>query len=574
MAKTPTGKSVQKYITDVLGTSTDAGKAAIAAGYPDQSSYTQAYLAGVPYLSQYGDAQQAEALARMGNLYDQYGAAGGYNKTDFADLGSQYSAAGQYAPTAYSDIEGLYGLASQYGPTAYGDIEGLYGAAGQYTPTTYGDIGGLYSAAGEYNPTTYADLEAQYSGIAAYDPTQYGDIAARYESSLGYGPAQFGASDYTTQNIQNRMTPYEELVSQRAAARLKKGYDEGRSEREIQAARQGAFGGSGAAIQEEVARRNYLEQMDEMNANNLQAAYESGAGLYGREMAENLAAGQAQESSRQFGQNAEMAGLAGLMSTRNAEQQAIDFQKKLELDVMSGKITSRQAEEASREFANQAKFASASGQESARQAAEASRQFANQAQFAGAAGQTTARQAAEASRQFGSQAQFSGLEGQMAARQQTAAQEAAAKEAQFAGLQGQGTSAQQQATLAEQKKNMQISNLAAMQQAGQQQQREQLAKQEYPLEIAAQQSNIISPITGAGAIQTKANKPSTAQNILGGLTAAAGVAEGIGGLFRSGGYVYRGGGLADLDLQARRLCKHSHHRGTGRLCPLQRQRLP
>lgn len=445
MAKTPTGQTVQKYIKDVLGTSSDAGAAAIAAGYPDQSAYTQAYLAGVPYLYQYGDAEQNQALGRMGDLYGAYGAAGDYNKTNFAD------------------------------------IEGLYGAAGVYDPTLYGDI------------------ESQYSGIAAYNPTQYGDIAAQYQASLGYNPREYGMSDYTTQNIQRRMNPYEELVSDRARARLKKGYDEGRGEREMQAARQGAYGGSGAAIQEEVARRNYLEQMADMDAQNLQAAYESGAGLYSREMAENLAAGQAEEASRQFGQNSEMAGLAGLMSTRNAEQQALEFQKKLQLDVMSGKITARQAE--------------------------------------------------EASRQFGKQAEFDALSGQMTARQQTAAQEAAAKEAQFEALRGQGTAAQQQAALAEQKKNMQITNLAAMQQAGQQQQNEQLARQEYPLNIAAQQSNIISPISGAGAIQTKQNKPSTAQNIVGGLTAAAGVAEGISDIFRSGGIVYRGGGLADLDPQ-------------------------
>lgn len=486
MAKTKTGKSVQKYITDVLGTSTEAGKAAIAAGYPDQSSYTQAYLAGVPYLYQYGDAEQAQALSRMGDLYGAYGEAGGYNKTNFADLADLYGAAGQYAPTSYTDIEGLYGAAGQYAPTAYGDIE------------------------------------AQYSGIGAYTPTEYGDIADQYRATLGYDPREYDMADYTTQNIQSRMTPYEELVSQRAAARLKKGYDEARGEREAQAARQGAFGGSSAAIQEEVARRNYLEQMEDMNAKNLQAAYESGVGLYGKEMSDRLASGQAEEASRQFGQNAQMAGLEGLMSTRNAEEQALEFQKKLQLDVMSGKITSRQAE-------------------------EASRQFANRAQFEAASGQTTARQAAEASRQFGSQAQFSGLEGQMAARQQTAAQEAAAKEAQFAGLQGQGTAAQQQASLAEQQKNMQLANLAAMRQAGQQQQNEQLARQEYPLDIAAQQANMVSPL-GGSAIQTKANKPSTAQNILGGVTAAAGVAQGL-GLFRAGGYVYGGGGLADLEPQ-------------------------
>lgn len=371
--KTSTGKSVQKYIETVLGNATSGGKAALAAGYPPESTYTKAYYAGVPYLYMYGDDAQAEALGRMGDLYGAYGEAGDYNKTNF------------------------------------GDIEGMYGAAGQY------------------------------------DPTQY------------------NLSDYTAQNIQQRMSPYEELVSDRARKRLKKAYDEGQGERDAQAARAGAFGGSGAAIQNEVARRNYLEQMADMDAQNLQAAFESGAGLYGKEMADNLAAMQATEASRQFGKNTQMAGLEGLM----------------------------------------------------------------------------------------------------AARQQTAAQEAAAKEAEFAALQGQGTSAQQQAALAEQQKNMQLTNLAAMQQAGQQKQSEYLDRSQYPLDVAAKQANLLAPLSG-GAIQTKESKPSTMQNILGGLTAAAGIGSGL-GIFRdgglvmgdngpvyypqyaNGGYVYAGGGLADLE---------------------------
>lgn len=353
--KTKSGKAIQQYIQDVLGQSAKAGDAAIAAGYPEQSRYTEAYLAGVPYLYEYGDAAQRDALARMTDLYGAYGEAGDYNKT------------------------------------AFGDIEGLYGAAGEYDP------------------------------------------------------AQFEMADYTTRNIQERMTPYEELVSRRAKERLKRSYDEARGERELQAARAGAFGGSGAAIQEEVARRNYLEQMADMDAQNLQAAYEAGVGLYGKEIADRLAAEQAEEASRQFGKQTEM----------------------------------------------------------------------------------------------------SGIEGILAARQQTAAQEAAAKEAQFAALQGQGTSAQQQALMAEQQKNMQLANLSAMQQAGRQQEAYQLEKQEYPLAVSGQQANILAPLAG-GAIQTKQKDPSTAQNILGGITAGIGVGQGI-GLFRQGGVVYRGGGLADLE---------------------------
>lgn len=353
---TKTGKTVQQYIRDVLGGSSKAGAAAIAAGYPERSRYTEAYLAGVPYLYQYGDAEQAEALGRMGDLY------------------------------------GAYGRAGQYDMTNFGDIEGLYGAAGQYDP------------------------------------------------------AQFEMADYTTKNIQERMSPYEELVSRRAQERLKRGYDEARGERELQAARAGAFGGSGAAIQEEVARRNYLEQMADMNAQNLQSAYEAGVGLYGKEIADRLAAQQAEEASRQFGKQTEM----------------------------------------------------------------------------------------------------SGIEGIMAARQQRAAQIAAAKEAEFAALQGQGTSAQQQAALAEQRKNMQLANLASMQQAGRDQEAYELEKRQYPLYIYGQQSNILSPIQGAGAIQTKQKDPSMLQNILGGIAGGIGIGSGL-GLFRQGGVVYRGGGLADLE---------------------------
>lgn len=372
---TQTGKDVQGYIRDVLGTATNAGDAALAAGYPTDSRYTQAYYAGVPYLYMYGDQQQDQALDRSADLYDQYQQAGDYTKT------------------GYDDIAGMY------------------------------------------------------------DDVSY------------YDPANFSMGDYTANNIQKYMSPYEELVSQQANKRLKKSYDEGRGEREAQAARAGAFGGSGAAIQEEVARRNYLEQMADMNAQNLQSAFDSGAGLYSKEISDRLAAEQAGEASRQFGTNTELAGIQGIMATREQE----------------------------------------------------------------------------------------------------AAQEAAAKEAEFAGLRGQSESVNQEANLAQQQKNMQLTNLNAMREAGAQKENTALERSQYGLDVAGTQSNILAPLSG-GAIQQK-NKTSTAQNILGGVTAAAGVAQGIGSLlgaaggvvpnglqyympqYRHGGYVYSGGGLAELQPQ-------------------------
>lgn len=312
------------------------------------------------------------------------------------------------------------------------------------------------------------DLYGAYGAAGGYDKTQFGDIGEAYRAAGIYDPAQFTMADYTAQNIQQRMSPYEEPVANRQRERLKKAYDEARGEREAQAVRQGAYGGSGQAIQEELARRNYLEQMADMDAASLQAAFESGAGLYSKEIADRLAAQQAGEQSRQFGKETELAGLAGLMT----------------------------------------------------------------------------------------------------ARQQEAAQTAAAKEAELAGLSGQQEAARQQALMAEQRKNMQLTNLAASQTAGQQQEERALAKAQYPLNIAGMQANVLSPLSGGvSPVPTSTQKTSTTQNILGGLSTAAGVVQGLGGIqgitsgiksiggalgFNAGGlvpygYYYRGGGLADLE---------------------------
>ena len=378
---TSTGKAIEAYIQDALARAKSGAAAAETAGYPAVSPYTQAYYAGIPSLYMYGDPEQMQALQRAGDLYGMYGAAGGYEKTPFADIGAMYGAAGQY------------------------------------------------------------------------------------------DPAQFTMADYTSKNIQERMSPYEELVAERAKQRLERSYEEGRGQREAEAIRAGAFGGSGQAIRDAIARRDYEEQLADLNAQSLQAAFESGAGLYSKEIADRLAAEQAGESSRQFGKQTEL----------------------------------------------------------------------------------------------------SGLEGILAARQQEAAQTAAAKEAEFAGLSGMSESARQQALMAEQRKNMQLTNLAATQAAGQQQEERALAQAQYPLNLAGLQANVLAPLSGGTTpVPSSVQKTSTAQNILGGLSTAAGVVQGLGGLegiakgaqtiggwFAAGGglvpngltYRYRGGGLADLEPQ-------------------------
>lgn len=443
---TEVGKTVQNYTNKILQRSLGAGKQAVQAGYPATNQMTKDYYSGVKQLAQYGDKEAQQALERAVKTYKDYKQAGQYDQTDFGDIADLYKQAGLY--------DQVY----------YGDIEDQYGQAGEYAPTDFSGAGEMYLAGAQYDPS------------------------------------QFLKADYTTQNIQERMSPYEELVAAQESKRLKKAYDEARGEREQQAVRAGAFGGSGAAIQEEVARRNYLEQMDQMNARNLQSAFESGAGLYSKEVQDRLAAQQAEEQSRQYGAGLGMEGIQGYLSSLQAQEAAAQFGKGAEFQGLAGKMAARGA---------------------------------------------TAEQIAAAKA-----AEFQGLQGLMGTRQQTAAQVAAAKEAELAALQGRTTNISQQAAIANQQKQMQLANLGALQAAGTQKQQNQLAAQMYPLSVRQAQANISAALQGnvAPLPSQEPSKP----GFLDYLGAAGSAALGIGSLFkRDGGLIrrYNGGGLADFEPQ-------------------------
>jgi hypothetical protein len=292
MAKTETGKSVADYVQNVLDQAQSGGSAAIEAGYPDMSQYTMAYLRGLPGLGQYGDAEQREALRRMGDMYRQYGQAGQYDMTNFSDIGRKYERAGEYDPTSYANLQDAYRRQGRYGPT------------------------------------------------------------------------DFAEADYTTKNIKQRMSPYEELVAKRATDRLQKQYDEAASSRALEAARAGSFGGSGAAVAQEVARRNMQEQMADVNAQSLQNAYESAVGLYGKEFADNMAAQQAEEQSRQFGANLGLQGLQGAMAARQAGEASRQFASQAQFQGLQGLMAARQAEAGQVAAAKEAELAALQGRAS------------------------------------------------------------------------------------------------------------------------------------------------------------------------------------------------------------------
>ncbi len=250
-----------------------------------------------------------------------------YGKDDLATAQKEY----------FKDVLGASGY---YGNKLYG--EGLPGES-KYTQAYYAGVPSLYKYGDKEQSQALrrsGDLYKDYGKAGEYEKTGFGSFEKKYGKAGKYDTGEFEEADYTAQNIKERMSPYEKLVADRNRARLKRTYDEARGEREAQAARAGAFGGSGAAIQEELARRNYAEQLKDLDAQSLQAAFESGAGLYSKEIADRLAAQGMEEQSRQFGKQAQFQGIEGAMAARQQTAAQIAAAKEAELAGLAGQSDS------------------------------------------------------------------------------------------------------------------------------------------------------------------------------------------------------------------------------------------
>jgi hypothetical protein len=132
------------------------------------------------------------------------------------------------------------------------------------------------------------------------------------------------------------MNPYEELVAERKRQRLKQDYEEGRGEREVQAQRAGAFGGSEAAVKEMVDRDRYRQALKDADAQSLYEAYQSGADL--TKLADDSLnrAETADEQSRQFGSEMGIRALQQQQTARDAAATETARAKEAEMAGLQG----------------------------------------------------------------------------------------------------------------------------------------------------------------------------------------------------------------------------------------------
>jgi hypothetical protein len=154
---------------------------------------------------------------------------------------------------------------------------------------------------------------------------QLGDATALAGmAGLGALNTQYTFNPYQTQqftgaNVQQYMSPYMENVVQRQQADAQRQSDIARQAQGAQAARSGAFGGSGDYLMRAQGAANLARQKGDIQAQGLQNAYQQAMQQFNQSQAQNLAGNQLNAQQQQFG-----AGL-GLQGLQTANQAATNL---------------------------------------------------------------------------------------------------------------------------------------------------------------------------------------------------------------------------------------------------------
>lgn len=134
-------------------------------------------------------------------------------------------------------------------------------------------------------------------------------------TSYTYNPYQ--AQQFTGDAVKQYMSPYMDNVVQRQQSDAQRQADIARQAQGAQAARAGAFGGSGDYLMRAQGAANLARQKGDIQAQGLQNAYQQAQQQFNQSQAQNLGAAQLNAQQGQFGAGL---GLQGLQTANTAAQ--------------------------------------------------------------------------------------------------------------------------------------------------------------------------------------------------------------------------------------------------------------
>ena len=157
---------------------------------------------------------------------------------------------------------------------------------------------------------------------------QLGDATAMAGmAGLGALNTQYTFNPYQTQqftgnNVQAYMNPYMQNVVERQQADAQRQGDIARQTQNAQAARSGAFGGSGNMLANNQLNASLMRQKGDIQAKGLQDAYTQAMGQFNQSQAQNLAGQQLNAQQQQFGAGL---GLQGLQTALTGAKSLADI---------------------------------------------------------------------------------------------------------------------------------------------------------------------------------------------------------------------------------------------------------
>ena len=146
------------------------------------------------------------------------------------------------------------------------------------------------------------------------DATAMAGMAGLGALNTQYTFNPYQAQQFTGNNVQAYMSPYMQNVVERQQADAQRQSDIARQAQGAQAARAGAFGGSGDFLMRSQAAGNLARQKGDIQAKGLQDAYTQAMGQFNQSQAQNLAGSQLNAQQQQFGAGLGLQGLQTAMT--------------------------------------------------------------------------------------------------------------------------------------------------------------------------------------------------------------------------------------------------------------------
>jgi len=165
---------------------------------------------------------------------------------------------------------------------------------------------------------SYENMALMQTQPQLQDATAMAGSAGLGALNTGYTYNPFQTKSFTSpQMAESYMSPYMQNVVERQQADAQRQSDIARQAQGAQAARSGAFGGSGDYLMRAQAAGNLARQKGDIQAQGLQNAYTQGMGQFNQEQGATQAAAQLNAQQGQFGAGL---GLQGLQTANQAAQ--------------------------------------------------------------------------------------------------------------------------------------------------------------------------------------------------------------------------------------------------------------